>query len=226
MLKLYDYVLSGSAYKARLMMAILGAPYEAVPVDFYPGNEHRQPDFLDLNPAGTLPVLVDGDLVLTDSAAILTYLAGKHDPPGTWLPAGDPARLAQVVQWLAFSQSLTATAGAARLHDMINRPLDVEAARAGAHRAFRELERHLTAQAFDGNAFLVADQPTIADIACFPYVALSPDGGIAHDDYPAIRGWLDAVKRLPGFIEMPGIHALHEVRETEPGVVAMAAEAG
>jgi len=223
-LTLYDYVLSGSAYKARLMMAILGVPYEAIPVDFYPGNEHRQPDFLDLNPSGTLPVLVDGDLVLTDSAAILAYIAQNHDPSGKWMPVGDAAQLAQVIQWLAFSQRLTATAGAARLHDMINRPLDVEAARKGAHAAFRELERHLTDREFYGATFLVGDCPTIADIACFPYVALSPDGGIAHDDYPAIRRWLYAVRALPGFLEMPGIHALHDLRDDRPGTVTHAAE--
>lgn len=223
-LKLYDYVLSGSAYKARLMMAILNVSYEAVPIDFYPGSAHRHPDFLDLNPSGTLPVLVDGDLVLTDSAAILVYIAQNHDPSGTWLPIGDAASLAQVVQWLAFSQQLTSTAGAARLHDMINRPLDIDAARSGAHRALRQLEQHLSEREFDGGIFLVGNHPTVADIACFPYVALSPDGGIDHDDYPAVRRWLHAVRALPGFLEMPGIHALHELRDDQPGIVTQAAE--
>lgn len=217
-LRLYDYILSGSAYKARLMLALLSVPYETVPIDFYPGEAHRQPDFLDLNPSGTLPVLVDGDLVLTDSSAILGYLARKHDPAGTWLPQEAGAH-AQVLQWLAFSQRLTATAGAARLHDMINRDLDVAAARDGAHRAFRELEAHLTERGFSGDRFLVGAGPTIADIACFAYVALSPDGGIEHDDYPALRAWVDAVKSLPRFIEMPGIHALHGLRDDNPGVV-------
>ena len=55
-------------------------------------------------------------------------------------------------------------------------------------------------------------------------LALSPDGGIAHDDYPAIRRWLYAVRALPGFLEMPGIHALHDLRDDRPGTVTHAAE--
>lgn len=216
-LRLYDYVLSGSCYKVRLLAALLGVDYERVPIDFYPGGEHKQPDFLAINPAGTLPVLADGDLVLTETQAILAYLASSRDPSGQWLPKDDPGTFAEVMQWLAFSARLTETAGAARLHDMLNRPLDIEAARRGAIRAFRELEAHLTERRFDGGIYLVGDRPTIADIACFPYVALSPDGGVEHDDFPAIRNWLHAIKSLDGFITMPGIHVLHERRDPETG---------
>lgn len=212
-LRLYDYVLSGSCYKVRLLAALLDIDYETVPVDFYPGGEHKQPDFLAINPAGTLPVLSDGDLVLTETQAILAYLAATHDPSGRWLPAGDPSTLGQVMQWLAFSSRLTATAGQARLHDMLNRSLDVEAARREARFVFRELEAHLTERRFNGGIFLVTDYPTVADIACFPYVALSPDGGIEHDDFPAIRAWLYSIKSLDRFITMPGIHVLHEQRD-------------
>ena len=216
-LRLYDYVLSGSCYKVRLLAALLGVDYERVPIDFYPGGEHKQPAFLALNPAGTLPVLVDGDLVLTETQAILAYLASTREPSGRWLPKGDAATLAKVMQWLAFSARLTDTAGAARLHDMLNRPLDVVAARRGAVIAFRELEAHLTERRFEGGLYLVGDHPTIADIACFAYVALSPDGGIEHDDFPAIRNWLHAIKSLDGFITMPGIHVLHERRDPKTG---------
>ena len=212
-MQLYDYILSGSAYKARLLMALLNVEYDTVPVDFYPGGEHRKPDFLGLNPAGTIPVLVDGDLVLCDTQAILAYVARKCDPSGAWFPVDDPAMLGQILQWLAFSSRLTDTAGAARLHDMIARPLDIDAARAATHKALRELEAHLTERGFEDKSFLVGDHPTIADIACFPYAALSPDGGIPHDDYPAIRRWLIAIRRLPDFIDMPGIHALHELKQ-------------
>lgn len=72
----------------------------------------------------------------------------------------------------------------------------------------------MTERGFEGGRFLVGDHPTIADIACFPDVALSPDGGIEHDHYPAIRRWLYAIRSLDGFITMPGIHVLHERRDT------------
>ncbi|MEK1891928.1 MAG: glutathione S-transferase family protein, partial [Rhizobium sp.] len=54
--------------------------------------------------------------------------------------------------------------------------------------------------------------PTVADIACFPYVALAPDGGVSLDPYPAIRLWSRAIRALDAFIEMPGIHRLHELK--------------
>jgi len=210
---LYDYVLSGSAYKVRLLLALLKLEYRSIAVDFYPGGEHQKPDFLALNPAGTVPVLVDDDVTLCDTQAILAYVARRHDATGVWFPVEDPVVLGKILQWLAFAGRLTDTAGAARLHDMINRPLDIDRARNGAHKVLRELEAHLTERGYEGGSFLVGDNPTIADIACFPYVALSPDGGIEHDDYPAIRQWLIAVRRLPGFIEMPGIHALHDLNQ-------------
>lgn len=210
---LYDYVLSGSAYKVRLLLALLKVDYQSIAVDFYPGGEHLKPDFLALNPAGTVPVLVDGEVTLCDTQAILAYVARTCDATGVWFPTENPVVLAKILQWLAFASRLTDTAGAARLHDMINRPLDIDRARKAAHKVLRELEAHLTERGFEGKTFLVGDNPTIADIACFPYVALSPDGGIDHDDYPAIRRWLIAVRRLAGFIEMPGIHALHDLNQ-------------
>ncbi len=212
---LYDYVLSGSCYKVRLLLSLIGQEYESRAVDFYPGGAHREPDFLEINPSGTLPVLVDGDTTLCDTQAILAYIARCYDTTGQWFPVDDGPVLGRILQWLAFSGRLTDTAGQARLHDMLGRELDVEAARAGAHRAFRELEAYLTEREILGHGFLVGNRPTIADIACFPYAALSPDGGIEHDDYPALRRWMIAVRRLPGFIEMPGIHALHDQRSDD-----------
>jgi len=207
---LYDYALSGNCYKIRLFLAVLGQGHDSVAVDFYPGQAHKHPDFLDINPAGTLPVLIDGDVKLCDSQAILVYLARRYDPSGAWFPIDDGPVMGRVQQWLAFSARLTDTAGQARLGTMLGRPVDIEAARSAAHRALRELEAHLTEREFDGSRFLVTDHPTVADIACFPYAALSPDGGIEHDEYPALRRWLLEMRRLPGFIVMPGIPPLHD----------------
>ncbi|MBS1168141.1 MAG: glutathione S-transferase family protein [Proteobacteria bacterium] len=76
----------------------------------------------------------------------------------------------------------------------------------------RELEAALTERRIVGQSFLAADRPTIADIACFPYVALAPDGSVSLAPYPSIRLWMRAIRMLPGFIEMPGIHRLHELK--------------
>jgi glutathione S-transferase len=213
---LHDWVLSPSCYKVRLMAALVGVRLDGVAVDFHPGREHRSPGFLSLNPAGTLPVLTHGDLVLTETPAILAYLArlaGRIE----WLGPQDPGGAARVQQWLAFSSGLTASLGGARLHDMLGRPGDIAALRARGVRGLREVEAALVENRLLGaGRFLVGDAPSIADVAVFPYVMLAPDGGLPLDPYPAIRLWTRAVRALPGFVEMPGIHRLHDLRP-EPG---------
>lgn len=206
MIRLYDFDLSGNCYKARLLLAILGVEYERKNVDFFPGFKHRSPEFLAVNPLGQLPVLEDGDLRLTQSQAILVYIARKHDPSGRWYPLDSPEITGQVQQWLGFAEGLTATASAARLADGMGFDFDADAAREGAHRLFAAMDEHLWFQERQGHDWLVPGAaPTIADIACFPYVMLSEEGGISRETYPAIRRWTDRVKRIPGFVVMPGI---------------------
>ncbi|TPK94469.1 glutathione S-transferase family protein [Mesorhizobium sp. B2-4-12] len=206
MITLYDYELSGNCYKLRLLMSFLGIEYRTVPVDFYPGREHKSEWFLKLNPLGQLPVIEDGGLILRDAQAILVYLASKYDRSGTWYPRDNPDLLGEVSQWLAFADGITATASAARLHDALFYVFDIDAARAGAHRLFRILDEHLWFSEQQGRNWICpAGHPTIADIACFPYIILSEEGGIPRQDYPAIRRWCDRVKRIKGFTVMSGV---------------------
>ena len=202
---LYDYVLSASCYKVRLMAALLGVPLETQAVNFHPERAHKNPEMLALNPAGTLPVLVDGQTVLSETAEILKHLTAKHD---VWRSENDDP-------WLAFADTLNSSLGIARLHDVIGYEADIQAVRSQGIQALRQLEAHLTDQRFDGNSFLTGARPTIADIACFPNTALAPDGGVSIDFYPSIRLWLRSIRSLPGFIEMPGIHRMHELAEAE-----------
>ena len=212
MIRLYDYVLSASCYKVRLMAALLGVKLEQVAVDFHPGQEHRSKEFRKLNPAGTLPVLQVGDLVLNESTAMLVYLARSAGP--AWLGPDTPEAGAQVQNWLAFSARLGGSLGMARLHDMLLYPGDIDALRHAGHQCLREMEAHLTEQRFVGRIWLVGATPSIADIACFPAVALSLDGGVTLDEYPSVRLWTRAVRALDRFVEMPGIHRLHELTPT------------
>jgi glutathione S-transferase len=208
-IKLYDYVLSGNCYKIRLLLALLDVPYTRHEIDFYPGREHKSPWFLALNPLGQLPVLEDGEFVLRDAQAILVYLASRYDASGLWYPSKDPETLGTLTSWLLFAEAITSTASAARLHDGMFYDFDIEQCRAGAHRLFRILDQHLWFSERAAAGWLCAGaHPTIADIAVFPYVQLSEEGGIARRDYPAIRRWLDRVKLLRGFVTMPGIFTL------------------
>lgn len=212
---LYNYVLSGNCYKVRLLAALLGVSYNTVNIDFYPGEAHKSLEMLTINPAGTIPVLKTDDMVLTESQAMLAWLAKRFDESGQWWPTDDVLKMTEVMQWLAFSTRLSSTIGEARLHAMLKFEVDLPAALAGATIALRELESHLFEQGLKHSQWLVGDKPTIADIACFPYVALSPDASIEHDAYPAIRAWLYAVKSLDGFVAMPGIFELHEKRVSQ-----------
>jgi glutathione S-transferase len=197
-LKLHDLELSGNCYKVRLFCALLGLPLELAPVD-YLGGAHKKSPVIDLNPFGQLPVLEDGDVSLRDSQAILVYLARKYGGE-SWLPT-DAAGLAQVLSWLMVAVNEIARGPAdARLHDKFGADLDIDLARRKAEHVLRLLEARL-----GKHDWLALDRPTIADVACMPYVALSHEGGISLAPYPAVRAWIDRIKALPGFITMPAL---------------------
>ena len=213
MLKLYDYELSGNCYKIRLLLNMLAVPYERQCVDFYPGLEHKSADFLRINPLGQLPVLADGELILADSQAILVYLAAQYDASNLWYPQQQPELLGQINYWLSFASELGQSAGAARLQQSFNYDLDLAACQARAHQLLRVLDEQLWFQQHQQRDWLCAGYaPTIADIACFPYVILCEEGGVSRLDYPAVRLWCDQVKRIPGFVTMPGVFSTSVAR--------------
>jgi glutathione S-transferase len=206
MMTLLDYALSGNCYKVRLLLGWLGLEYERRLFDFYPGFEHRSDEFLQINPLGQLPVIIDDGEVIRDAQAILVHLAANYDRTRRWYPLHAPRLLGQIQLWLAFADTITGTCSAARLHDAMFFDLDVERARAGGHRLLRVLDEHLWFREQESCRWLCpGDHPTIADIACFPYLALSEEGGISLDDYPAVRRWIDRFMRLEGFRPMAGM---------------------
>jgi glutathione S-transferase len=199
MLQLHDFELSGNCYKARLLLALLAVPYERIAVDLRAGA-HKTPEYLQINPLGQVPVLIDGDVCLRDSQAILVYLARRHG--GTdWLPV-DADNLARIMQWLSNAANEIAHGlAAARGYYLMNRThIDIEAASTRAHAFLRMLDTHL-----QNRDWLETDRPTIADIACFPYVALAHQGRIALDEYPHTRSWLARIKQMSRFVPMPGL---------------------
>ena len=195
-MKLYDFPVSGNCYKVRLMLSFLGLEAELVPVDLA-GGANRRDDFLRLNPKGQVPVLEDGALVLRDSQAILLYLARAYDAKGSWLST-DAATLGHIGSWLALSANEIAGGPAAlRLVEIFGAKLDVEAARVKAGKACALIEARL-----EQGPWLVGDHPTIADVACYPYLSLAGDGKWSLDPYPRLQDWLRRFQALPGFIEV------------------------
>jgi glutathione S-transferase len=195
-MRLYNVAYSGNSYKVRLLLAQLGVPYEIVEIDILKG-ESRTPEFLKINPNGRTPVLDDNGFVLAESNAILAYLARSTK----FLPE-DRQRWAHVFQWLFFEQyshePYIATSRFLLQHqpDSPERVSALALRRAGGRAALRVMEGHLSE-----NDFFVNDY-TIADIALFAYTHVSHEGGFLLDDFPKIRGWIERVKRQPGFIPM------------------------
>jgi len=147
--------------RARWTLQELGVPFEAVKVDLRAG-EHRRAEFLKINPAGRIPVLVDGDLVLTESVAIPVYLAEKY-PEKRLLPTDKRTR-AEANRWLLFvatelEQPLWRITRNRSLYPEHQRqPTDILL----AGREFREmaavLERHM-----QGREFVVGEHATVVD---------------------------------------------------------------
>jgi glutathione S-transferase len=204
MIKLHDYILSADCYKVRLMLALLGREFEPVKVNVHPGRENQTARFLSLNPRGRIPVLEDDGLILSDPIAILTYLTLRFDPERKWLPA-DAAVHGHVMMWLGFSCAELDRISQIRMNAITSAGVVSPEAIADAHKSLSIVEDHLAEGELLGRPWLVGNHPTIADVAVFPPVILAPDGEISLDAYPAVWRWLDRVKRLKGFIVMPGI---------------------
>ena len=192
---LYGTPLSGHCHRVELLLLALGLPYQYVEA---PAALRRSAEFRALNPLQQVPVLRDGELVLADSNAILVYLAKRYDSAGRWLPE-EPVAAARVQRWLSVAAGEVmygpATARMALLWGM---PGDPKRAKEIGERLLRFMDEH-----FAAGAYLAADHATIADLACYSYVAHAPEGAIPLDAYPKVRAWLARVEGLAFFKPMP-----------------------
>lgn len=201
-MQLYDLARSGNCYKVRLFLSILGVDYEKIPVDANAG-ELQTAEFLAINPNGLVPVLIDGDKTIYDSAAILIYLALTHGGE-EWISSA-PIELGSIVRWLTFEQAegRYGLARARAIKLQLRTPLvasgSFEESKMLAESALKTYQQRLS-----GHDWLAGGKrPTIADIACYPYTALIPDAGISLEPYTAIGRWLRAIEELPGYIALP-----------------------
>lgn len=189
---------SGHAHRVELLLRMLGLPYTYRDA---PPAVRATLEYLKLNPLGQIPVLEDGGLVVADSNAILVYLAMRYDADRSWLPE-DAAKAAAVQRWLSIAAGEVAHGPAtARSVALWGIPPGADPVRATAiaGRLLAHMDSHLAAP----RTFLAADHPTIADLACYSYVAHAPEGGIPLDSSAHVRAWLARVEALPGFEPMP-----------------------
>jgi glutathione S-transferase len=195
-IKLYNFPRSGHAHRVELMLSLLQLPTELIFVDLAKG-EHKQPQYLAINSFGQVPAIDDNGVVLADSNAILVYLAQKYGN-GRWLPA-DPVGAAHVQRWLSAAAGAIAFGpAAARLITVFGAQLNAEEVIGRAHNLLKVMELEL-----GKTAYLAGEEPTIADVSAYSYIAHAPEGNVSLDDYANVRAWLARIEALPGFVAMP-----------------------
>ncbi len=193
--RIHHFAKSGHAHRALVFAKLAGIAHEVVPVDLVAGA-HKSPEFLAMNPNGQVPVLEHGEVVVSDSNAILVYLARAFAPD--WMPS-TPVEEANIQRWLTLAAGEIAFGTcAARLITVFGAPLDPDFAAATAEKALQKLE-----QGLEGRDWLVGDRPTIADVATYSYTAHAPEGNISLEPYPNVRAWIARFEALPGFEAMP-----------------------
>jgi glutathione S-transferase len=192
---LYGTALSGHTHRVELLLRLLQLPFRRIDT---PAAVRQSAEFLRLNPLGQIPVLQDGKLVVADSNAILVYLTKRYAPGSDWLP-DDPVGAARVQRWLSLAAGEIAFGPArarvsARFGDT-GMPCELMHKLAGKVLAFMEgeLQRH---------AFLTGVTPTLADVACYAYIAHAPEGGITLEPYPQVCAWIARLQALPDFVPM------------------------
>lgn len=193
MMKLYGFAATRSI-RALWALNELGAEFEFVPVNILAG-EHRHPEFLRINPAGKVPVLVDGDMVLTESAAIVIYLAEKY-PDGGLLPA-DREQLAQAYRWVMFAmteleQPLWRITRHSWLYPEEKRiPEEIPIASQEFIAMATILDNHMA-----GRQFIAGDTITIADCVTAYLMDWANEYHLI-DEHPRLRAYLDRMYARP-----------------------------
>ena len=176
----------------KLFLTLLDLPFTTIELNMKAGD-NRKPAHLALNPFGEVPVIEDGDVVMTDSNAILVYLARKYGD-ASWLP-DDPVGAAAVQRWLSLAAGKIAYGPcAARLVTVFGAPRDHASAKKIAEDLFAIIEPE-----FRDKPFAVGQTPTIADIAAYSYIAHAPEGGISLEPYPAFARVAEARRSAAAF---------------------------
>ncbi|MDP2410635.1 MAG: glutathione S-transferase family protein [Pseudolabrys sp.] len=196
--QLICFAQSGNAYRAALMLNLIGASWKPQWVDFFGEGVQRKPEYRDgVNEMGEVPVLIDGDKRLTQSGVILTYLARKS---GKFLPQGEDQEL-ESLRWIIFdNQKVNGFLGPYRFLKNFAKPAG-DPAVMGFLKARIDGNLAIVNKRLEKAPFLLGDKPTIADISMCGYLYYPADefGFDIAKDHPAIGAFLDRIKALPGW---------------------------
>ena len=198
MYKVYGDYKSGNCYKIKLMLSLLGIPYQWVDVDILKGDTQTA-EFLAKNPNGKIPVLeLEDGTCLWESNAILNFLADGSE----FLPS-EPRLRTQVLQWQFFEQySHEPYIAVARFIQFYlglpqERLEEYKKLHKGGYKALKVMARQLQL-----TPYLVGDQFSIADVALYAYTHVAHQGGFDLDAYPGVQAWMARVASHPKYVPM------------------------
>lgn len=198
MLKVYGDYRSGNCYKIQLICALLNIDYQWVAIDIMKGEASTK-EMLAKNPNGKIPLIeTDDGFVLTESNAIINYLAADSD-----LYPSDSRTCAQIQQWQFFEQyshePYIAVARFIKLYQNMpaSRLEEFHAKQVGGLKALQLMEAHLKS-----SGFLVGNNMTTADIALFAYTHVANEGGFDLSLFPSIQNWIKRIQQQPNYQSM------------------------
>ncbi len=196
-MKLYFDPITVNCRKVVAGLDLIGAGYDEEVLDYF-GGEHKKPEYAAINPNAELPALVDGDLVLWESNAILVYASEKLG--NTTVYPNDPKVRADITRWLLWESSKWFAGCYVFLVENVVKPIldDQPDAKVLADHAptFHALASILEARVKD-REWLSADHATIADIAVAAPMHLHGAQKLPLENYPGIRAWMTRVEALP-----------------------------
>ena len=195
-IQLYCFGESGNAYKAALALELSGLDWAPVKVDFFGGETRSDAYRSEINEMGEAPVMVDGEVKLTQSGVIQMYVTEKSGKFGGTTP--EEAR--EVMRWVFWdNHKLSSQAGMTRF--LMNflpedkRPAEVIAFQQGRLKAaYAVLNAHL-----QGRDWIVGDGVTNADLSCCGYLFYPEPFGFDRADWPEIDRWLSNIQSLVGW---------------------------
>ena len=195
-MKLYCFGESGHSYKAALALQLAEIDWTPIFVDFFNGETRSDQYRNQVNEMGEAPVLVDGDIKLTQSGVIQNYLYNKTGKHG----GKDEAEKLEILRWILWdNHKLSSFAGNTRFlmnffpKDKRPQPvIDFNLARLKS--SYGILENALT-----DKDFLVGNKISHADMTCCAYLYYPEPFGFERDDWPNIDRWLGNISTTPGW---------------------------
>lgn len=196
-MKLYINKLSPNVRRVRLTAAVLHLDLEEITLDFTKG-EHKTPEYVALNPNGAVPTLTDGDFVLTESRAIMQYLASKKPEAGL-LPRDEQAR-ADVTRWQFWDCAHFSPQVGTLVFQRMLKPMfgmgepdapKIEEALANIQRYGAVLNQHLV-----GKSYVVGNTLTLADLTLASTLMYAKQVELALEAFPAVQSWFGRITEL------------------------------